>query len=380
MHSHILEYLKTLISYQSVTPASNGAIEYIADILQEVGFSVDIQLFGNSEYKVTNLYASYGQQSPNICFAGHIDVVPPGNLESWNTDPFIATKIGDKIFGRGAVDMKGAVACMIAASLDFIKLRSQIQGTISFLITSDEEGEAKYGTAMMLKYLRSQQKKIDLAIVGEPTAEKVVGDIIKIGRRGSINFLLRIEGKQGHVAYPNKAINPLRHLTNIMHDLINIPLDQGNEFFSPSNLEIVSIDTANEAVNVIPFTACAKFNIRFNNIHNLEDLKSKIEQIITKYTQNYILTSQCSALPFIQPLEEMIVNFQDIVRTTTGANTILSTGGGTSDARFIKDHCLVIECGLLSDAAHTSNEYVKIKDLQKLYNVYYNFLSKFLKA
>lgn len=378
-----INYLKNLISFESVTPNSAGAIEYIDKLLQESGFQTEIKLFGGSSSQVTNLYGFYGNKKPNICFVGHVDVVPAGDYNLWhNSEPFKANEQDGKIYGRGAADMKGAIACFLAASLDFIKNNQNLNGSISFLITSDEEGEAKYGTKEMLKHIYNQGHKVDFAIVGEPTCEKEIGDIIKIGRRGSINFNLSIEGLEGHVAYPLKAKNPLPCLIKIMNDIINIKLDEGSAFFDYSNTCVTSIDVGNNITNVIPDKASARFNIRFNDLHSAESLTNLIKGIAEKYCNeyqlNYELTGKSSAESFIQSPIDRIADFAEIVASTTNIKPKFSTSGGTSDARFVKNYCPLVEFGLLSETAHKINEYTKITDLQKLYNVYYNSLTKFL--
>lgn len=378
-----IKYLEELIGFKSVTPHSAGCIEYISDLLSENGFKVEIKKFGEGQDEVTNLYAIFGKGRPNICFAGHVDVVPTGDLKLWQSDPFIATSDQDKIYGRGAVDMKGALACALAAALNFIKSHQNFKGAISFLITSDEEGSGHHGTPEMLRYLYQDNiSDIDLAIVGEPTNELQIGDMIKIGRRGSVNFHLTILGKQGHVAYPDKAANPLPCLINILYELVNYQLDKGNKFFQQSNLVVTSIDVGNNVTNVIPGEASARFNIRFNDLHSAESLVKIIteftEKYCNKYKLDYKLDSKISATSFIQQPIGLIADFIEVVKDTTKINPVLSTSGGTSDARFIKNYCPVVEFGLLSETAHKINECTKIADLQMLYHVYYNSLIKFL--
>ena len=380
MDNNLIKYLEELIRCKSITPLSAGAIEYMSDLLQEFGFSTEIKIFGNDEYKVTNLYAVYGDTSPNICFAGHVDVVPPGDFRLWENNPFAATIEEDKVIGRGAVDMKGGLACALAASQNFIKSNKSPKGSISFLITSDEEGSAEFGTKQMLQYLYSKQdfNKIDLAILGEPTSVKEVGDCIKIGRRGSINFTLIIHGTQGHVAYPKLADNPIHCLIKILNELMNYEIDEGNEFFQKSHLEITSFDVDNNTTNVIPQEAVAKFNVRFNNINSPEYIIDVINNIISKYSARYELHHNITAVSFIQEPIGLINGFTNLVIETLGIGTQFSTSGGTSDARFLKDYCSVVEFGLLSETAHAINEHGKINDLQRLYDVYYNALEKFL--
>ena len=379
-----IQFLKELTGFQSVTPHSAGSIEYIAGLLEQHGFKIETKIFGEEDYKVTNLYAVYGDAKPNICFAGHVDVVPVGDRKLWLHDPFTAVTDNEKIYGRGTVDMKGAIACFLAASLDFIKLKPNINGSISFLITSDEEGPAKYGTNEMLEYLHrdSNDNLIDLAIVGEPTNENQVGDTAKIGRRGSVNFNLTLYGTAGHVAYPLKANNPIPFMVQVLYELIRNELDKGNQFFQPSHLEITSIDVGNDVTNVIPSKVTSRFNVRFNNLHSAASIESIIDQIIdqycTKYGIKYELTGRSSADSFIQEPVGLIADFVQVIRDTTKIETKLSTSGGTSDARFIRNYCPVVEFGLKSDEAHKINEYTKIIDIQSLYRVYYNSLIKFL--
>ncbi len=378
-----IQLLEKLISFQSITPKSNGCIEYIGNLLEKNGFKTETKIFGEDNYKVTNLYAVYGTARPNICFAGHVDVVPAGDRALWLNEPFIASKVGEKIYGRGTVDMKGAIACFLAASLQFIECVKVPNGSISFLITSDEEGSGKYGTVEMLKYLHQHDNNlIDLAIVGEPTNEHQVGDTVKIGRRGSINFNLALYGTAGHVAYPLQANNPIHPLVQILNELVNYRLDEGSKFFQQSNLEITSIDVGNDISNVIAGKVTTKFNVRFNDLHSSSSITDLIEQIVTKYCAKYQfkyeLSSVSSANYFIQEPTGLIADFVQVVSDTTQISTKLSTSGGTSDARFIQNYCPVVEFGLLSETAHKINEYTKVSDLQNLYHVYYDCLTKFL--
>jgi len=378
-----MKFLQDLIGFRSVTPHSAGSIEYIVGLLEQHGFKTETKIFGEGDYQVTNLYAVYGTARPNICFAGHVDVVPVGDRALWLHDPFTAVTDNGKIYGRGTVDMKGAIACFLAASLDFIKLKPNPNGAISFLITSDEEGPARHGTNEMLKYLHHDNNHlIDLAIVGEPTNENAIGDTIKIGRRGSVNFNLTLHGTAGHVAYPLKANNPIPCMMQVLHKLVIHELDKGTQFFQPSHLELTSVDVGNGVTNVIPGKVTSKFNVRFNNLHSAESVKNIVERIVgqycTKYGVQYELTSSSSADSFIQETAGLIADFVQVVRDTTAIETQLSTSGGTSDARFIRNYCPVVEFGLKSDEAHKINEYTQIIDLQSLYGVYYNSLIKFL--
>lgn len=373
----IIELLKQLISFKSVTPNDNGAIDFITNLLVKQGFKVYVKEFGQ-EYKVKNLYGYFGNGQPNICFAGHIDVVPAGFIEQWKYPPFCATQYKDKIYGRGVVDMKGAISAMLSAVFCFIDNNNDFNGTISFLITADEEGEALFGTKKMLEWIYKQGHKIDFTILGEPTCTDKIGDTIKIGRRGSINFDLKVFGKQGHVAYPHLAINPNHLIVKILNSFIGSKIDEGNEFFAPSNLEVVSIDTNNNITNVIPEIAQSKFNIRFNDIHTNEQLLEIVKKNIEQFTTNYDLQSSCRSRPFLAKMSPYIFSFKELVHKVTKIKPEFSTSGGTSDAYFFKDYSPIVEFGLLNTMAHKINEYCLINDLQTLCRVYYNALCLFL--
>lgn len=378
MHS-LIDILKKLINFKTVSPKGYDATLYVASFLESLGFQCDIQKFGKDDKETTNLYATYGNGSPNICFAGHVDVVPAMNESLWRFDPFDATEHEGAIYGRGAVDMKGALACMFVAVEEFLqKYQDNFKGSISFLITSDEERDAEFGTCKMLEYIKDKYPKIDLCILGECTSKKQIGDTVKIGRRGSINFNLRLFGKQGHVAYPNDALNPIPILTNIANKLIHITLDEGSEFFTPSNLEITSIDVGNDVTNIIPESANMKFNIRFNDHHNTEKLvdlvKQNIQDCMSKSKCSYKLNYKSSSNSFIQKISPQMQYFIDTIQKVTATYPSIKTDGGTSDARFIHHYCNVIEFGLKSDLAHQIDESVQISDLQILHKVYYFFL------
>lgn len=375
----LLDLIRKLISYPSVTPNDCGAIEYIAELLKKSGFEIYIKEFGptHNHSHTKNLYAIYKnlEECQTVCFAGHIDVVSASG--DWTYDPFSATEKEGIIYGRGAVDMKGALGCMIAAAINFIETNTNTLN-IAFLITSDEEGDALYGTNAMLEWLNDNDHKIDFAIVGEPTCEKALGDVIKIGRRGSINFTLEVEGKEGHVAYPHLSNNPNKTMVQILNELISLELDDGDEFFARSNLEITSIDGFNNITNIIPSKISAKFNVRFNTIHNESSLVSMISNIIAKHTNDYMLEHKCNAHPFLSKKHKFTDILKDAIIEETSISPVEQTNGGTSDARFIQKYCAVVEFGLLSEQAHKIDEHVKILDLQRLYNVYYSALSKML--
>ncbi|WP_228777147.1 succinyl-diaminopimelate desuccinylase [Rickettsia endosymbiont of Cardiosporidium cionae] len=376
-NTDIMDLLKNLIYFKSVNANSHDIIQYVADILKNAGFTCDIKIFGNentNEYPVSNLYAVYGNTSPNICFAGHLDVVPAENEESWIANPFTLNIIKDKIYGRGIVDMKGSIACSIIAVIKFLKIYRLKQGSISFLITGDEEGKAINGTAKMLHYISDKYPKINFCILGEPTSHLYVGDTIKIGRRGSVNYHLKIIGKAGHTAYPEYAINPINILTKISTALINITIDSGSNFFDPSKLTISAIHTKNNAYNVIPEYIELLFNIRFNDSQNIERLTEKVESIIKQYSNRYELKYSSNADAFLQPISNNVQKFLDILQKITGKKPSISTSGGTSDARFIHKFTEVVELGLFFNQAHQTNESCYIKDLEELYMIYFKYL------
>ncbi|MFK7968351.1 MAG: succinyl-diaminopimelate desuccinylase [Rickettsiaceae bacterium] len=375
----VLETLAKLVEFKSVTPKSSGSIEYIAKLLTSVGFNCDIQIFGETEEdKTANLYARYGNESPNICFAGHVDVVPPMNESLWDYSPFELKIVGEEVYGRGTVDMKGAIACAIVATLNYLNDNRKPNGSISFLLTSDEEGCAKYGTKPMLEYLAQKGEKIDFSILGEPTTKAKLGDTIKIGRRGSVNFVLEVTGKQGHVAYPHAAINPITSLVKIAMDLMNINFDNGSEFFEKTNLEMTSFDVENNVVNIIPEKSTLNFNVRFNDLHTAKGIFGTVLEIIAKHEVIFDLRYESSSEAFIQEYSERMKKFANIVKNQCNIEPEIDTNGGTSDARFIHKYSEIVEFGLSFDQAHKINEHTKISDLQSLYNVYYTSLVEFL--
>jgi succinyl-diaminopimelate desuccinylase len=367
-----IDILERLISFKSVSPNDDGGIKYIAEIMSEYGFKNEIKEFYSEGKKTTNLYSYRGSKGENFCLSGHIDVVPPGDLSLWNSDPFIMTIKDERIYGRGACDMKSSIAAFISALCSY-----DGDGKVSLLITSDEETGGYFGMPLMLEHLESQGHKIDFTIVGEPTSSKYFGDIIKNGRRGSINFILDVNGVHGHVAYPDLAENPNRKLSKILEDLQLWQIDEGNEYFQKSNLEITSIDTGNTADNVIPSSVCVKFNIRYNNILNRNQIEDIVKEIIERHTKKYKLDSYSSSQPFITETNEFLEKFKDLVESITGKDANFSTTGGTSDARYIKKYSKVLEFGPLNATAHHINENIELSHLQKLYSVYISAINLF---
>lgn len=378
MIKNILPILEKLISFRSVTPNGADAIEYVAQFLSELGFICETKSFGVGKEKVTNLYAILGNATPNICFAGHLDVVPPMSKNLWRFDPFKMTIQNEIVYGRGTTDMKGAVACYLSAVTAFLEEYKKPKGSISFLLTTDEEGEAKHGTKKMLEHIKNYTPKIDFCILGEPTTKHQIGDTIKIGRRGSVNFTLKVNGRQGHVAYPEKAFNPIPIMAHILKELSDKEFDSESRYFQQTNLEITSVDTGNPTSNVIPESVSAKFNIRFNDKYTVNDLSSEIIQIISLHAQDYNLKYSSSSTPFVQKYSPRMQEFAKIVQKLCTITPNIETSGGTSDARFIHSHAEVVEFGLNCDSAHKINEHNQISDLQALHNVYHGCLVKFL--
>jgi|TARA_B100000282_G_scaffold264517_1_gene215117 succinyl-diaminopimelate desuccinylase len=370
---------KALISCRSVTPHNDGAIEQLSHWLSEMGFKCDILNFKeDGTDDVLNLWARIGnEEGPALCFAGHTDVVPEGDETRWSTDPFAANEIDGKIIGRGATDMKGAIASFVSATKKFLDERENFAGSISFIITGDEEGIAINGTKKLLNWMQENSISFDDCIVGEPTNPKRLGEMIKIGRRGSVNGVLTVNGQQGHVAYPHLAKNPIPMLLNILNNLTSDQLDQGNEHFQPSNLEITSVDVGNKATNVIPQSASARFNIRYNDNFNSETIEDEINRRLENFKNNFSLKLEHSGDSFLTKPGKLVNDLSEIIFNKTGINPDLSTSGGTSDARFIKSYGNVVEFGLISETMHQIDESVAVKDINDLSEIYYEVLRKY---
>ncbi len=386
-------HLRELIRCPSVTPVEGGALDYLQAELERLGFDVRRRIFSSPNTPdVENLYARLGTASPNLCFAGHTDVVPTGDETSWTHQPFAGDVHDDVMFGRGAVDMKGGIACFVAAVEGFLGRLSAFEGSISLLITGDEEGPAVNGTSAILDWLVQQGEQIDACIVGEPTNPQAIGDVIKIGRRGSISGTLTVEGKQGHAAYPHLADNPVRSIVALADALLSVPFDEGTENFQPTNLEITSIDVGNPAYNVIPAQAQARFNIRFNDLWGADSIKAEIENRCAAAAVNTgtlrppvdgadrppvawsVSYTERPSHVFLTRDEQLIGALSKAISQVTGVQPKLTTGGGTSDARFIKDVCPVVEFGLVGQTMHQIDERVPLADLDKLTEVYDKFL------
>ena len=374
----VIALSQALIRYPSITPQSAGCLDFIGDFLQEVGFSCHRL----NHPPVDNLYARWGTTAPNFCFAGHVDVVPPGEYGKWQFEPFSAVLDKDYIYGRGIVDMKGAIAAFMIAAKDFIQ-NTPFTGSLSFLLTSDEEGPALYGTKHVLQHLKKINERLDACLVGEPTSTLRVGDTIKVGRRGSVNFSLTENGTGGHVAYPDLADNPIPRFLDCLSQLIALPLDQkdleGPSNFQPSIFQIVSVDVGNTIYNMIPERISALLNCRFNPHHTGDSLCRWLHNHAGKFLKNYELTPHISGEAFYCNNDHIKHVVQGAILKSTGLKTTLSTGGGTSDARFIKDMCPVIELGLLNKTAHHANERSSTADLKTLEKIYGQILVDFFK-
>ena len=379
-----LQLSKELIRFPSVTPKDAGAIKFLSKKLKKLGFTCKILEFKDKKSKpIKNLYARLGKKGPNLCYAGHTDVVPPGNINDWSINPFKPTVKNNYLIGRGANDMKSSIACFVSAVSKFLKDRSKFNGSISFLITGDEEGYAINGTKKVVDYLKMKREKIDFCIVGEPTNPKKLGEMIKIGRRGSLSGKIEIFGTQGHIAYPHLSNNPINALVTICKKLKEKKLDKGNKNFQPSNLEFTSINVDNKAHNVIPARARAQFNIRYNNIHNSKSLKKKINSLVKniskKYKCSYKISYIVNGESFLTKPEKTIFMAKKIIKKITGINPKFSTTGGTSDARFIRKISPCLEFGLVNKTMHKIDECVSLKDLKNLTKIYQTILEDYFK-
>ena len=379
-----LQLSKELIRFPSITPIDAGAINFLSKKLKSLGFNCKILEFKDKKSKpIKNLYARLGTKQPNICFAGHTDVVPPGNYKDWTANPFTPIIKNNYLIGRGANDMKSSIACFVSAVSKFLNSNSKINGSISFLITGDEEGLAINGTKKVVDYLKKKKEKINFCIIGEPTNPNKLGEMIKIGRRGSISGALEVLGTQGHVAYPHLSNNPINTLIAICKKLKEIKLDKGNKNFQPSNLEFTSIYVDNKAHNIIPPRASSQFNIRYNNIHTAALLKKKINNVIKsvckKYKSNFKIKYEVNGDSFITKPDKTIYMAKKIIKKITKINPKFSTTGGTSDARFIRKISPCLEFGLVNKSMHKIDECVSILDLKKLKRIYHDILVEYFK-
>ncbi|MFC0282672.1 succinyl-diaminopimelate desuccinylase [Camelimonas abortus] len=382
---HAVELTRALVRCPSVTPHEGGALSLLEGVLGAAGFDVERVAFSApGTPDVENLYARYGDRRPRLVFAGHTDVVPPGDEAAWRFGPFDAVTEDGVLYGRGVVDMKGGVAASVAAAVDFVARNPDFDGSIAFLITGDEEGPAVNGTVKLLQWAKEQGEAFDHCILGEPTNPDRLGEMIKIGRRGSLTGRLTVRGVQGHVAYPHRAQNPIPALLRYLQALTGAPLDSGNERFDPSSLVVTSVDVGNAATNVIPAEARAVFNIRFNDIWTLETLKEEVRRRLEavagdgpRFTLSF---DPSNAVAFLTEPGPFVALMADAIAAETGLRPELSTSGGTSDARFIKDYCPVIEFGLVGDTMHQVNERAPVAELEALARIYLRMIEKYFDA
>jgi len=381
--------LAALIRCPSVTPAEGGALAALQAMLTPMGFAVQRPVFSeDGTPDVENLYGRLSGNGPHLMFAGHTDVVPPGDEAAWTHPPFAADVAGGEMYGRGAVDMKGGIACFVAAVARHVEAHGAPKGSISFLITGDEEGPSINGTGKLLEWAAGRGETWDAALVGEPTNPQKLGDMIKIGRRGSVSGVITVNGVQGHAAYPHLADNPVRGMTQMLDALLHPAFDEGSADFQPTNLEVVSVDVGNPAANVIPGRATALFNVRFNDNWTAESLQAEIHNRLDKAARarrlrpgksepvDYELTwRDRPSQVFLTRDDRLIEALSKSIEATIGATPKLSTTGGTSDARFIKDYCPVVEFGLVGQTMHMVDERVPLADLETLTRIYERFIA-----
>ncbi|MGC2222888.1 MAG: succinyl-diaminopimelate desuccinylase [Methylocella sp.] len=381
MTAAALDLCRALVRCRSVTPEDGGALGVLEAKLKQAGFATHRIIFSEpGTPDIDNLYARFGASTPFLVFAGHTDVVPVGDATKWRFDPFAATVADGAIFGRGTADMKSGVAAFAAAAIDYVARHGSDRGSIGFLITGDEEGPAINGTEKLLRWAYKKGERFDHCIVGEPTSSEVLGDTIKIGRRGSLNGTLIVEGRQGHAAYPDRADNPIPKLMRLFGALTAAPLDSGTPQFEPSNLEIVSVDVGNPAFNVIPAEARARLNVRFNDLWTAEtlaaELRGRLNAVAAKYTLSF---EACNAVAFLTKPDAFTELVAKVIEKKTGQRPKLSTSGGTSDARFIRGYCPVLEFGLIGETAHMVDEHASVANLEALTEIYAAILEDYFR-
>tara|TARA_X000000950_G_scaffold186046_1_gene225275 strand:+ start:975 stop:2132 length:1158 start_codon:yes stop_codon:yes gene_type:complete len=374
-----LKLAKELIKFPSITPVDAGVMKFLEKKLKKLGFKTKILEFKEKSFRpVKNLYARLGTEGPNFCYAGHLDVVPPGNIKDWTINPFKPSVKKSHLIGRGANDMKSSIAAFVSAVSTFLKKNKKFSGSISLLITGDEEGDAVNGTKKVVEYLRNKKEKINFCLVGEPTNPNKLGEMIKIGRRGSLTGKLTIFGLQGHVAYPHRANNPSTIIIKVLKEFKDIKFDKGTKDFQPTNLEVTKINIDNTADNVIPATADATFNIRFNNKHSSKSLIKKLNKILVKINKKnkskFKINYRVSGEAFLTRPNKTTFMIKNIIEKVTNVKTKLSTTGGTSDLRFIKKISPGLEFGLVGKTMHKVDEAVSIKDLRNLTKIYSKIL------
>ena len=377
-----LQLAKELIRFPSITPVDAGVMKFLEMKLKKLGFKTKVLEFKEKGFQpVKNLYARFGSKSPNFMFAGHVDIVPPGNIKDWTVNPFKPSIKKNYLIGRGANDMKSSIAAFVSAVSTFLSKNKKFNGSISLLITGDEEGDAVNGTRKVVEYLKKRKEKINFCLVGEPTNPNKLGEMIKTGRRGSLTGKLSIFGQQGHVAYPNRANNPATIIVKILKEIKDIKFDKGTKDFQSTNLEVTKINIDNTADNVIPKSAKATFNIRFNNKHSSNSLKKKLNKIFNRTTKKnkskFKIDYRVSGEAFLTKPNKTTYMIQNIIKKITKIKPKLSTTGGTSDLRFIKNIAPGLEFGLVGKTMHKVDEAVSLKDLKNLKKIYFNILQNY---
>jgi succinyl-diaminopimelate desuccinylase len=373
--SQTLELTQDLLSRRSVTPADEGCQQLLCERLARAGFEIERLPFGNVE----NFWARRGSDAPVFCFIGHTDVVPTGPLEEWRSDPFAPAIRDGLLYGRGAADMKSGLAAMVTASEAFAAAHPQHRGSIAFLVTSDEEGPSVDGTKRVVEVLRGRGQKIDWCVVGEPSSEHEIGDTIKVGRRGSLSGRLTVHGVQGHVAYPQLAENPVHSFAPALAELTRRSWDQGTEHFQPTSFQVSNLNSGTGAPNVIPGELKARFNLRYSPVQTLEGLKTTVEEILRRHGVRYTLEWFVSGEPFYTPPGELSQAVSAAVQEVRGSAPHLSTGGGTSDGRFIATlGAQVVELGVVNASIHKVNECVRVSDIDALHRMYFAVLKNLL--
>ncbi|WP_273777269.1 succinyl-diaminopimelate desuccinylase [Acinetobacter sp. GSS19] len=374
-HSDTLEFSLQLLRQPSVTPVDHNCQNMMAERLAKIGFHIEPMRFED----VDNLWARRGTASPVFCFAGHTDVVPTGNLEAWNSDPFAPEIRDGKLYGRGSADMKTALAAMVVASERFVAKHPDHKGSIAFLITSDEEGPSINGTVKVVETLEARNEKMTWCLVGEPSSTAQLGDIIKNGRRGSLNGVLTVKGKQGHVAYPHLAINPIHTASQAIAELCDTVWDQGNEYFPATSFQISNIQAGTGATNVVPGNMKVTFNFRYSTEVTADQLKARVLELLDRHGVNYEIEWTLSGLPFLTPVGELVNAAKTAIKNVTGVDAELSTSGGTSDGRFIAPTgTQVLELGVLNATIHQIDEHVNVADLEPLAEIYEQILQQLL--
>lgn len=379
MSQNVIDIAQKLISFASVTPKDEGAQAYLKSLLKPLGFEIyDLPFEGRGSYRVENFFARLGTGGKHVCFAGHTDVVPAGDEAAWSVPPFAGTVRGDSLIGRGAADMKGQVAAFVAAVQDYLKAEPDFKrGSISLLITGDEEKDAVNGTVRVLEWMKDNNHVPDVCLVGEPSNPDFMGQEVKIGRRGSLTGKLTVKGKQGHVAYPDRAANPLPRLVKYLDVLSSTVYDRGSAYFPSSNLEVTTIDVGNMADNVIPAKGTASFNIRFSDRWTMDDLEAKIKSLLDGIDPDYELTFIRGAHPFLTQPGAWTQLVVDSVEKITGHKPAMTTGGGTSDARFVAPYCPVVEFGMVNKSIHQVDEFCTLPQLEKCSTIYHEILKQY---